>query len=167
MRIILFRHGERKNDNLTLTGKHNVKKMASQLKEYNITRVFCSPTMRCKQTEKIIRKTLKTPPAEIREELNERWQLNHKPVTKEEIDWWNNYMNLDFNSYVGETCKDFVSRNNIVFNEIKNRFNKDDDILIIAHTATAYALLAYITNKQSGNIDWVKLGNANYLAFEI
>lgn len=104
---------------------------------------------------------------EVREELTERMQLGHAPTSKKEQEWWDHYMDLDYRSSNFETCFDFVARNAKVFDEIKENFDDEDDILIVAHTATAYALLAYITKKSNGVIDWIKIGNCNYLTFEL
>lgn len=77
-------------------------------------------------------------------------------------------MNYDFpHSIVGENCNEYIKRNAIVFNEIKNKFKDSDDILIIGHTATAYALLSFAENKLSGEIKWIKIGNSNYLIIEM
>lgn len=167
MRIILFRHGERIGDRLTKVGKRTTKCMANQLKEFNIKGVFSSPTQRCLQTAKIIGDQLKLPEVEVREGLTERMQLNHAPTSREEQEWWDHYMDLAYRSSSFETCFDFVARNANVFEEIKERFDQHDDILIVAHTATAYALLAYITKKQSGTIPWMRIGHSNYIVFEI
>lgn len=168
MRIILYRHGERIGDRLTRLGKKHVKLSSKQLSEFNIKHVFCSPANRCLETEKIMRKQLRLPPCEIRDELNERWQLNHAPETSEEKLWWDNYMNYDFpHSPVGENCREFIDRNYKLFKEIVKNANDKDDILIIAHTATAYALNSFVSNKKKGQIDWFKMGNANYIAVEI
>ena len=167
MRIILFRHGERQGDNLTKVGKRNVKVMSKQLKEFHFKALYCSPATRCMQTTQILLKKLNLPDLQVREGLDERWQLKHAPTSKEEQAWWDNYMNLDYRSSTFETCHDFVTRNAKVFDEIKENFDDEDDILIVAHTATAYALLAYITKKSNGVIDWIKIGNCNYLTFEL
>lgn len=167
MRIILFRHGERVGDSLTKGGKRATKCMANQLKEFRIKCVFSSPTQRCLQTAKIIGDQLKLPKVEVREELTERMQLGHAPTSKEEQEWWDHYMDLDYRSILFETCFDFVARNAKVFEEIKEGYHQEDDILVVAHTATAYALLAYITKKQTGTIDWIRIGHSNYIVFEI
>ncbi len=168
MRIILFRHGERVGDKLTRLGKIHVKLASNQIKEFNIVHVYCSPMNRCLETANILKKYANLPEYEVRNELTERWQLGHTPINEDEKLWWQNYMNYDFpHSNVGENCREYIERNSKIFNEIKNRFNKNDDILIVAHTATAYALLSFAENKQSGEIKWVKIGNANYLSIEI
>ncbi len=168
MKIILFRHGERIGDKLTSLGKKHVKISAQQLKNFNIKYIFSSPMNRCIETANIIKKTLNFNNFEVRNELTERWQLGHTPNTEEENIWWENYMNCDPpHSVVGENCHEFIERNYKIFNEIKTRFSSEDDILIVAHTATAYALVSYLDNKKPGTINWLQIGNANYLAIEI
>lgn len=167
MRIILFRHGERQGDHLTRIGKRNVKIMSRGLKEFDIKAIFSSPTNRCIETAEILTQKLQLPQFEIRDGLDERWHLEISPTTKEEQEWWDNYMNLDYRTTKFETCYHYVMRNAKVFEEIKENFNNNDDILIVAHTATAYALLAYVTKKKTGILNWIKIGNCNYLTFEL
>ncbi len=114
MKLILFRHGEHKNDVLTKTGKRNVKAMAQQLKEFNISKIYVSSTNRCMETGKIIAKTLNIKDFVIKDDLRERFQLHHLPQNEAEQLWWDNYLNLEYtepkNKKVGETCGEFVKR---------------------------------------------------------
>lgn len=168
MRIILFRHGEHKNDKLTSTGKQNVKSIGEQLKGFNIKKIYTSPTGRCVESAKILSKLLGVADIKIKAELYERFQLNHMPTNSDEQEWWDNYMNLDYKpqkNKVGETCNEYISRNNKLFKEILKSTDKVEDILIVAHSSTSYALTNFIWKTKK--LQWMKLGNANFLVFEV
>ena len=163
MRIVLVRHGKAKNDRLTSLGKHQVKILIKQLKKFNFNQVICSSKQRCVQTAQIISKSLNLPL--IKEQrLEERYQLEHLPQTTEEHLWWDNYLNIEFSSTLPDDCASFLKRNFEVFNEqIEQSNNKD--VLIIAHSATSYALLNYITKQKT--VSWQEIGFANYVCYEV
>ncbi len=169
MRVILFRHGENVGDELTAQGHRTVKNVGKQLREFNIKKIFTSSAKRCQQTTEILSKILNLKNIVVKDELKERFQLHRLPGNKAEQRWWDNYMNLSYvepkNDRVGETLQEFVARNNKIFNEILKTSNKDEDVLIVAHSATSYALTSFIYN--TNEIKWMKLGNANYIMFEI
>lgn len=168
MRIILFRHGEHENDNLTPIGKRNVKLIGEQLKAFNIKKIYVSPAGRCRQSAKILSAILGLQNVEVNIELNERFQLPHKPKNVNEQEWWDNYMNLAYKpkqNKVGETCCEYLSRNHKLFKQIVKTNNPNDDVLIVAHSSTSYALTSFIWRTKK--LQWMKLGNANYIVFEI
>ncbi len=165
MKIVLLRHGESKNDKLTKLGKKQVKLVLNQLKSYDFKKILCSPQTRCIETAKIVSKHLKQS-FQIEDNLKERWQLEHSPVTKEEELWWNNYLNYNFSTTLKESCKDYLDRNFKVFNFLKQNFCENDSVLIVAHSATSYALLNYVVGVKNP-IYWTKIGNANFMVFEI
>lgn len=168
MRIILFRHGEHKNDKLTAQGKNNVKAIGEQLKSFNIKKIFSSPMIRCIETAQILAKLVGVAEIVVKDELAERFQLNHVPTNKAEQEWWDNYMNLSYNpakNKVGETCNEYISRNNKIFKEIVKSTSQTDDVLIVAHSSTSYALAHFMWKTKKPQ--WMKLGNANYIVFEI
>ena len=165
MRIVLLRHGENKKGKLTSLGKRQIIMTAKQLKKFNFSLVFSSPVQRCVQSAKIVCKVLKLN-FQVEENLKERWQLTHEPQTKEEIDWWNNYMNYDFQSLLKEDCRRFMDRNFEVFKKIQAQSKKDDDVLVVAHSATSYALLNYVLNKKS-KLVWQSIGLGQYICYEL
>ncbi len=169
MRIILFRHGENDGDCLTSQGRRNVKNIGKQLKAFSIQKIYSSSANRCLQTSEILAKILKIDEIIVKNELKERFQLNHLPKNESEQRWWDNYMNAKYsepaNDRVGETFSEFLSRNKKVFDELIKTSNPNEDILIVAHSATSYALTGYIY--KTDKINWMKIGNANYIVFEI
>lgn len=165
MKIILIRHGKSQNDKLTKEGKKQVKLAVKQLKNFKFKQIISSPLNRCKETAKIICKRLKCE-FEINDDLRERWQLGHDPITNEEKLWWDNYLNYEFKTTLKESCKDFLDRNFKVFNLLKEKFCDDDYVLLVAHGATSYALLNYVIGIKNP-IQWMEIGNANFIFFEI
>ena len=162
MKIIILRHGEDKNNKLTLKGKLQVKLVAQQLKDFDIQNIYCSPLNRCIQTANIVSKKLGMPYT-VEENLKERWQLGHTPNNSQEQEWWDNYLNKNYNSQTYQTCSEFLQNNFKIFEKIKKN---GKNALIIAHSATSYALLDLIFNKK-GQIVWTKFGHANYICIEI
>ena len=159
MRIILVRHGEHKGDKLTFLGKKQIRTLKKQLKYYNFEKVYCSPTDRCLQSAQILAGKKEII---VREGLNERFQLDHRPATEDEQAWWKHYMDPNFTSPVGETLKEFLKRNYEVFKDIEK---ENCDILVVAHSATTYALSSYLLKTQS--VIWTRLGYGNMLCFEV
>ena len=49
--------------------------------------------------------------------------------------------------------------------EIIKKTKADESVLIVAHSATTYALTSYIY--KSTEVQWMKIGNANFIMFEI
>lgn len=164
MKIILLRHGKRDGDNLTEKGKIETKQLCEQLKAYDIKHVFVSPMNRCQQTADIACQVLGIKGYEIKQGLAERWQLGHKPQNSDEQAWWDNYLNYDFISNIGESCREYADRNVEVFKEAEKYNN--GDVLIVAHSATSYVLTHYMCNNLKGTLSWMKLGYANHIVFE-
>lgn len=162
MRIVIVRHGKYKNENLTHEGKCQIKLVSKQLEKFCFEKVFCSPLKRCTESAKIICKHLSLD-YEIKEELTERWQLGHKPTNKEEQLWWDNYLNPNVETKMPKDCKTFKNRTWKVFDEIIKTYQKD--VLIVAHSATTYALLNYML-KNEGEWKWQEIGNGEYVCYE-
>ena len=168
MRIILFRHGEHQHDKLTHRGRKSIKINGEQLKAFNINKIYCSSAERCVKTAKILSKILAVADIQFEKGLCERFQLNHLPNNAAEHEWWDNYMNLNFKpakNEVGETCFEYISRNQNVFKKIVQLAQQDEDVLIVAHSSTSYALANFVWKTK--DLKWMKLGNANYIVFEV
>ncbi len=164
MRLILFRHGECEGDCLTRAGKKSVKIMGPQLGQFNIKKVYSSPQKRCTQTADILSKILKID-YEVKEGLAERVSMHRSPRNESEQVWWDNYMNPNYdNNEHGESCKHFLERNCKVFEEVVANCD-GGDVLLVAHSATSYALTSFIY--KANGVNWMKIGNANYIVFEL
>lgn len=166
-RIFFLRHGEANNDKLTSIGKKQAKKIVKQLDYENIAKIYCSPLDRCKQTADIIAKKLNLD-VEIINDLKERTKIL-SPVNEQEKEVNENYLNYNYKNPNYDTCFDHINRNFKAFNQIiDNHIDNDENILIIAHSSTIYALNAYICGiPENGKIHWMRVGNCSKVCYEI
>ena len=109
MIIEFIRHAEAKKDKLTGLGKKQAKLMAEQKDDFVFSKIYCSPMKRCKDTAKILKKKTKLK-IEIDERLKERETLRHKPNSKEEQSWYDNYLNPKYSNFKPEGCKELLER---------------------------------------------------------
>lgn len=161
MKIILIRHGQAYNDKLTSLGKKQIKLLKKQLKGYNFQKIYSSPTGRCLQSARILAGKKEVI---VCEGLDERFQLAHRPTNAEEQEWWDNYMTPQFFSSVGECYSDFLKRSYRVFDEII-KSESGHDAVVLAHSATSYALYSYLAG--SDKVLWTRLGYGNMICFEV
>ena len=166
IRICFVRHGDAKNDNLTRLGKKQAKDAIKQLEYENIKKIYCSPLNRCIQTATIISKKLGLE-IEIIEDLKERTKIRN-PKTKEEYEVNENYLNYNYINKNHETCNTYINKSFKAFDYIlSDHKGKDDNILIVAHSSTIYALNSYICGiPQDGNINWLRIGNCSKICYE-
>lgn len=162
MIIFLIRHGDYKNDKLTNKGKKQIKMLLKQNFIIPPTAIFSSPSKRCVQSATIISKKLKMP-IFVNTNLKERFNLNHEPTTPNEVDWYNNYFNLEYESNI-ETLSNYLKQNYEFLNFLQKNFKKDDVIYVVAHSANAYAFNSYI-NKL--NFSHIGISNGSAIRFEI
>ncbi len=167
MIIYLVRHGEYKRDKLTMFGRKQIKILYKTLKHISFDICFCSPIKRCVQSAKILCKNKIAILTDAR--LTERQQLSHKPTSNEELNWWENYLNLEYRSSknLPEDCSCFFDRIYNFLNFIKSRYNNANNILIVAHSSAVYAFLSYFYKIKSKEIIWNGLELASCLKFEI
>ncbi len=167
MIILFIRHAEANGDKLTRFGKKQAKLNFSQKEDYEFAKIYSSPTRRCWKTAKIYNKKRKLPlEADVR--LTERETLDSKPVTKEEQLWFDNYLNPKFSSAEPEGCKEFLERVYEFLGErIFEHYQKNENIVIVAHSGIFYAVMSYFNKGKKGDINWYKIGNASKVFFEI
>lgn len=164
MLIYLVRHGEDKNDNLTKLGKKQIKLLAKTFKNTKFDAFYTSPLNRCLQTSKIINKVTKNNIV-VDDRLKERFKLDGKPQTNDEKDWYQNYLNLDFESKTLETCKDFFDR---VFDFLDHLANKkQSNVLVVAHSALSYAFINYFCKSNTNIATWSSMANGSCIRFEL
>lgn len=166
IRIFFLRHGDAIDDKLTKLGKKQAKNIIPQLDYENITKIYCSPAKRCIETAKIISKKLNVE-IEIINNLNERVKIkNPKNDIEKEVN--ENYLNYKYINKNYETCNTFINKCVHVFENIYSKHNnKNENILIIAHSSTVYALNAYINGIPSdGKIHWMRIGNCSKICYE-
>ena len=164
MLIYLVRHGEDKNDNLTKLGKKQIKLLAKTFKNTKFDAFYSSPLNRCLQTSNIINKTTKCNIV-VDDRIKERFKLDHKPKTDHEKDWYNNYLNLDFESKTLECCKDFFARVFSFLDDVcKNK--KQSNVLVVAHSALSYAFINYFCKTDCNIATWSSMANGSCIRFE-
>ena len=166
IRIFFVRHGDASDDKLTKLGKKQAKEITKQLNYENIKKIYCSPLKRCLETAKIISKKLNLE-IEIINDLKERNKINN-PKNNIEKEVNENYLNYNYINTKYDTCNAFINRSFDAFDKIlENHKNRNENILIIAHSSTIYALNAYITGIPSdGNIVWIRAGNCSKICYE-
>ena len=104
------------------------------------------------------------------EGIGERELLKTKePQTEQEKLWYDNYLNPMFSNEEPEGCKEFLARNFIEFNRIiDEHIDKDENVIIVAHSGTFYALMAYINGIQKNqDLIWYRLNNCAQVIVEI
>lgn len=163
MLVYLIRHGEDKNDNLTHLGKKQIKLLAKTLKNTKFDAFYTSPLNRCLQTSNIINKVTKCDIV-VDERLKERFKLPHSPKTEHEKAWYNNYLNLDFESTSLETCKQFFARVFEFLDEIATK--KQSNVLVVAHSALLYAFMNYFCKTDTNVATWSSMANGSCIRFE-
>ena len=168
MRICYVRHADHIDDKITKLGKKQIKLVVDQLAEENLQTIYCSPALRCLETAKLIADKLNLKIV-IKSGLDERFKIQE--VKNEEEKQANlNYLNYKFKTENKdiETCKDYIDRNFKVFEEIVGTHkSNDENILIVAHSSTLYALNAYICGlPKDGYIKWMRSGNCSKICYE-
>lgn len=166
--IILFvRHGEAKDDKLTNLGLEQCKLMATQDEDYKFSKIYCSSVSRCKETAKFLAEKYSLEITYL-ENLKDRELLECVPQTDDEQEWYDNYLNKNYSHKKPEGCKEFLQRN---FNEfekiIKTHLEKNENVIIVAHSCTFYALQEFFNKNEEDAIKYYRLGNCSKVYFEI
>lgn len=169
MIIKFIRHADSKKDKLTKLGKKQCKLALKQKDTIKYEKIYSSPIGRCVRTARYFQNKLKLQ-VEIVEGLKERGSLKTKmPQTEQEQLWYDNYLNPFFSNEEPEGCKEFLARNFIEFNRIVDaHIDKDENVVIVAHSGTFYALMAYINGIQKNqDLVWYRLTNCAQVIVEI
>ena len=167
MIILFIRHAEANDDKLTKFGKRQAKLLSKQKEDFEFAKIYTSPLRRCKDTAKFYNKTKKLK-IEIDERLTERQTLETPPKNKQEQQWYDNYMNPRFSSDFPEGCKEFLQRTYEFLSErIFEHYQKNENIVVVAHSGIFYAVLSYFNKGKKGDINWYKLGNCSKVYFEV
>ncbi len=168
MIIMFVRHADAKNDTITDRGNRELSRIVDYDEEYEFSKMYCSPLNRCVKTAERLNEKFNLK-IQIEKDLKEREQLESSPKTKDEKLWYDNYLNPEFENINPEGCKNYLKRSFKVFDKIINEnFDENKNAIIVAHSGTAYALLAYVNGISKGkNIKWMRVGNCSKLYFEI
>lgn len=176
MRICFIRHASDKIGNdvdikgdseLTRDGIKLLKKTIEYYDNENISAIYTSPNKRALQTAEIIHKRYNVP-VYVKQGLKERVKFDYKVGTIDEQEFWENYLNYNYVSDKFETCKSYIDRNFEVFDEIiKTHDHHNENVIIVGHSATLYALNTYFTGIPKDNqIIWLQCGNCSMVKFE-
>lgn len=169
MIIMFVRHADAKNDKLTKLGKLQCKLMFKQKENIKFEKIYSSNAGRCIKTAKCFQSKYKLP-IEVVDGLTERELLSSDtPQNEKEQAWFDNYMNPLYSSKEPEGCKEFLTRNFIEFKRIVDEhIDKNENVIIIAHSGTFYALMAYVNGiRKNHNINWYRVGNCSKIYFEV
>ena len=167
MIIMYVRHGEAKDDKLTELGKKQCEIMAMQDESVKFSKIYCSPMNRCIETSKYLAEKYNLE-IEVVSKLDERKTLHRDPETDFEKKWFDNYLNPFFSSKSPEGCKEFIERTAEVLDKIiATHKDKDENIIISAHSCSLYAIMAYFNKDKKGDINWYRAGNCSKVYFEI
>ncbi len=169
MIIMFVRHGESKKDKLSKFGVKQCKMMVKKEEKYKFSKIYSSPANRCVQTARFFQKKYKIK-TEICENLRERELLpNSVPQNEKEQEWYDNYLNPLYSSENPEGCKEYLTRTFVEFKRmVDEHLEKDENIIIVAHSGTLYTLSAFVHGIVKGkNLVWMRLGNCDRIYYEI
>lgn len=164
MRIYFMRHGDYNKESLNSLGKKQVKYSSRYLKDVNIVDIYSSPLTRCKESALIASKLLKKEII-IDERLREREKIAAMRNSDDEK-WFKNYLNVNYSCKKPEGAKQFFSRIKEFVLDIKEKHSEEENILVVGHSSTLYALAAYFYNIVDEAV-WMAMGNGSIVCFEI
>lgn len=167
MILMFVRHGESLNDELTGLGKKQCELMVMGNEEYRFSKIYCSVANRCKETALYLSEKYNLE-LEYLKGVKDRQMLKGDPITKGEKDWYENYLNKNFSYNNPEGCKEFLERNFREFDKIiKAHKDKNENVILVAHSCTFYALQEYFNKSLEDNIKYYRLSNCAKVYFEI
>ena len=167
MILMFVRHGEARGDELTDFGKKQCELMAAQDESYVFSKIYCSTAKRCKDTAEYLSKKYNLK-IEYLKNIKDRELLNHEPQTADEHEWYDNYLNRSYSHKNPEGCLEFLNRNFDEFEKIIKKHNaKNENIILVAHSCTFYAIQEYFSGSGNNEINYYRLGNCSKVYFEI
>lgn len=169
MIIMFVRHAEAKNNKLTKFGKEQLKMVLREQENFEFSKIYCSPVNRCLETASVFQEKHGLD-VEVLEGIRDRQLLKTKdPQNADEQEWYDNYLNPMFSHENPEGCKEYLARNFLQFKKIIDKhIDKNENVILVAHSGTFYALLAYINGVyKNKNINWYRLGTCGKVYIEI
>ena len=168
MGVYFLRHEQRPMDdpsfytNLTVEGLYNAKNLASVLKKNNITKIYCSPFIRCLQTIHPYVKQTKI-------KVNIDWGIqesfhhyifskhNYTELSKDELEFYN--YNKDYKSSMKPNVLKYQETLQSIYDRVLNFFvkiklddkNSDENILICTHMGIINMLLTFFNIERKIN----------------
>ena len=181
MKVYLVRHGEidkdnynnplekRRNYHLNQLGIMQANELKNKIKDMNFDYCFTSPLIRAWSTAMIIvgdRIEIKPDTRLIERYLGE-YEENDDISFKEEYNKYNNYM-LNSNERNVEPIQDLYTRCNDFINYLKENFDDDSKIIIVAHYGIIKTMHNIINkNKLDGILEEIKIENCCFREYEI
>ncbi|MBR3885647.1 MAG: histidine phosphatase family protein [Clostridia bacterium] len=167
MILMFVRHGESVDNELTEFGRKQCELMVMSKDNYNFSKIYCSIMNRCKQTAEYFSKKYNLE-VEYVSSLKDREMLSNEPKTDDEKEWYDNYLNKNYSHKNPEGCKEFLQRNFREFDRIINAHkDKNENVILVAHSCTFYALQEYLNSSKGENINYCRLSNCSKIYFEI
>lgn len=167
MVIMFVRHGDAKDDRLTELGKRRCELMCEGEETYTFSKIYCSVVNRCKETASYFVQNYGLP-IEYVDDLKDREILSGKPQTSDEQEWYDNYLNKNFSHKNPEGCKEFLQRNFKVFEKVISQHKpKNENVIIVAHSCTFYALQEFLKKSETDEIKYYRLSNCAKVYFEV
>ncbi len=167
MILMFVRHGESINDALTELGKKQCELMVQAQEEYKFVKIYSSTATRCRETAEFLSKNFDLD-IELVEGVVDRETLANKPKDKDEQEWYDNYLNKNYSHKNPEGCKEFLERNFKEFSRIISMHkSKNENIILVAHSCTFYALQEYLNSSRQDEINYCRLSNCARIYFEI
>lgn len=167
MIIMFVRHGESVDDKLTDFGKKQCEIMSSGKEEYKFSKIYCSVANRCKETAEYLKDRLGLK-IDFLKGVKDRELLDGDPKNSDEQEWYDNYLNKNYSHEKPEGCREFLQRNFVEFDKIiKQHKDKNENVVLVAHSCTFYAIQEYFNQSKTDNINYYRLGNSSKVYFEI
>lgn len=165
IKIIFVRHGRNNGDKLTRLGKRQAKIAAYELDYENVDKIYCSPKARAIQTANILAKRLGIKDVVVDKRITEREKIS---ADNEGAELFNqNYLNPNFSCKKPEGCKEYYDRVVGFLDDLIEKCNGNETILIVGHSSMSYVMNAYFCKRpRSEDLTWIRLGNCSKLCFE-
>ena len=180
MRICFVRHAEIKRYvgelipdavGISWKGKRTAKKVAEYLKNENVSIVYSSPITRASETAEIIAKAFNVDHITMKQFTERKGVVPRNPLEQE---WADNYLNLDYRNGKVETISDFYKANYdgldmiIKENKLKETKEKEQTIVIVAHSSNLYAFNAYFNKLPlKGKAVWMQCSNGAVVKYQV
>lgn len=167
MIIMFVRHGDADEKGLTELGKKQCELMVDSNEQYKFSSIYSSSIDRCVQTAEFLAKKYNLKIQKV-DEIKDRELLKASPQNADEQEWYDNYLNKNYSHNNPEGCYEFLQRNfNVFENIIKKHKIKNENVIIVAHSCTFYALQEYFNKCLDEEINYYRLGNCSRVYFEI
>ncbi len=168
MVLLFVRHGEAIDDKLTDFGVTQCEVMVNCEENYKFSKIYSSTANRCKETAKFLSDKFGLKIESVKGIIDRQQLPNKKPQNADEQIWYDNYLNKNFSYENPEGCKEYLKRNFAEFDKIINAHkDKNENVILVAHSCTFYAIQEYFNPSDSDEIKYYRLGNCSKVYFEI